>query len=225
MHILVVEDLNDSDCVLKNRLKSEGYVVDTCRDGETVLEKLEVGKYDAVILDIYLPKMNGFEVLEEIRRSGNQIPVMFLTALATTKKIVKGLDIGADEYVAKPYEIEEVLARIRVMLRKRTVTSENVYRCGSLEVNINERSVRRDGVEIPVALKEFSVLLFMIRNQNVVLTRKQIEMNVWSDETNIASNVVDVYIRFLRRKIDENFSEKLIHTVRGVGYIMKANEE
>lgn len=225
MHILVVEDLNDSDCVLKNRLKSEGYVVDTCRDGETVLEKLEVGKYDAVILDVYLPKMNGFEVLEEIRRSGNQIPVMFLTALATTKKIVKGLDLGADEYVAKPYEIEEVLARIRVMLRKRTVTSENVYRCGSLEVNINERSVRRDGVEIPVALKEFSVLLFMIRNQNVVLTRKQIKMNVWSDETNIASNVVDVYIRFLRRKIDENFSEKLIHTVRGVGYIMKANEE
>ena len=149
---------------------------------------------------------------------------MFLTAKSDTKDIVGGLDSGADDYMVKPFEFSELLARLRVMLRKQSGVKENIYRCGDLEVNVNDRTVRRAGKDISVSAKEFSVLVYLVRNQNIVVTREQIESNVWNIDNDIASNVVDVYIRFLRKKIDEGFEDKMIQTIRGVGYILKCTE-
>lgn len=224
MHVLVVEDEKDMNKIITQRLEEEDYVVDSCFDGATALEYLTLAEYDGAILDVMLPKMNGFEVLKKMRSQGVNTPVMFLTARSDTKDIVNGLDSGADDYLVKPFEFSELLARLRVMLRKKTGAKENIYRCGELEVNVNERSVRRAGKEISVSSKEFAVLVYLIRNQNIVVTREQIETNVWNIDSDIASNVVDVYIRFLRKKIDEGFEKKMIQTIRGVGYILKCTE-
>lgn len=224
MRILIVEDEKDMNHILKQRLEEENYVVDSCFDGGSALEYLSLAEYDGVILDVMLPKINGFEVLKRIRSRGIQTPVMFLTARSDTKDIVCGLDSGADDYMIKPFELSELLARLRVMLRKQNVINENVYRCGDLEVNVNEKSVKREGKKISLSPKEFAVLLYLIRNQNTVVSRERIEANVWSINSGISSNVVDVHMRFLRKKIDEGFDEKLIHTIRGAGYILKCTE-
>ena len=224
MHILVVEDEKDLNKLIKKKLEEENYVVDSCYDGQSALEYLTLAEYDGAILDVMIPYKNGFEVLKEIRKKGIQTPVMFLTAKSETKDIVGGLDSGADDYMVKPFEFSELLARLRVMLRKQSGVKENIYRCGDLEVNVNDRTVRRAGKDINVSAKEFSVLVYLVRNQNIVVTREQIESNVWNIDNDIASNVVDVYIRFLRKKIDEGFENKMIQTIRGVGYILKCTE-
>lgn len=225
MKLLIAEDEKDLNRILSSKLRKEQYTVDACYDGEAALECLSAGKYDGVILDIMLPGRSGFEVLSEMRRRGDQTPVLFLTALNDTRSIVKGLDLGASDYMVKPFQLSELMARIRVMMRNKAAVNENVYRCGDIVVNTNDRSVLRAGRKIELTAKEYTMLLFLIRNKNSVLTRHEIESNVWDAGSDIASNIVDVYIRFIRKKLNEGGHEDLIHAVRGVGYVLRDRSE
>ncbi|MCR5665193.1 MAG: response regulator transcription factor [Eubacterium sp.] len=223
MRILVVEDEKDLNRLLVERLTVEGYAVDSCADGAVAYDYLTLGEYDGVIMDIMLPKMNGYEVLKKMRANKVYTPVMFLSALTDSKNIVEGLNDGADDYLVKPFDFEVLLARLRVMLRKAVGVHDNVYRLGELEVNELEKKVYRGGAFIDLTAKEFDILMCFIRNPGVVLTREQIISGVWNDGDELISNVVDVYIRFLRKKLDEPYEHKMIQTVRGVGYCLKEN--
>lgn len=222
MRLLVVEDEKDLNEIITKQLRINGYVVDSCFDGRQAYEYLSVGGYDGAVLDVMLPELNGFELLKKARDNGIQTPVLFLTARNNKKDIIKGLDLGADDYISKPFDLDELLARIRVMLRKKVDVRENIYRCGDLEVNCNDHTVKRGGKNIELSAKEFQLLLFLVRNKNIVLTREQIENNIWQFEKESNSNVIDVYIRYLRKKIDDGYDKKLIHTIRGVGYQLKS---
>lgn len=224
MRLLVVEDEQDLNNILVKRLLEEGYNVEACFDGNTAVDYLLTEAYDGVILDVMLPQLDGFQVLEKIRKNGVQTPALFLTAKDQTDDIVKGLNLGADDYMSKPFVFEELLARIRVMTRRKPEVQENIYRCGDLIVNCNTHEVERGGIPISLSSKEFSVLLYLVRNKNIIVTRGQIEANIWNLEYAGNSNVVDVYIRYLRRKIDEQFEEKMICTIRGIGYMLKCEE-
>ncbi len=221
MKILVVEDEKDLNRLIVKELESEGYVVESCFDGECAFDYLCMEEYDGVILDVMLPRMDGFEVLKRARKKGIRTPVLFLSAKSDIKDIVRGLDLGADDYLVKPFSFEELLARVRVMTRKKADVHENIYRCRDLVVDCNDRSVRRGERLIELSPKEFSILLYLIRNQNIVLTRAQIEANIWDSGYDGYSNVIDVYIRYLRKKIDSDSDFKMIQTIRGVGYILK----
>lgn len=221
MKLLVVEDEKDLNRIIVKNLIAEGYSVDFCFDGESALDYLLAGEYDGVVLDVLLPRMNGFQVLKEIRGKDIQTPVLFLTACTDTEDVVTGLDAGADDYVTKPFSFNELLARIRVMTRKKVEIRENMYQCGDLILNYNDRTVKRGGKEINLSAREFAILFYMIRNQNIVLTRDQIENNIWNMDYEGSSNIIDVYIRYLRKKVDDGFEEKLIHTIRGAGYMLK----
>lgn len=224
MRILVVEDEKDMNRIITKQLRYEGYVVETCFDGESACDYIMEEEYDGVVMDVMLPGMDGFEALRRARHAGVQTPVLFLTARGSVDDIVKGLDIGADDYMVKPFELQELMARVRVMTRKKAEVHENVYRCRDLVVDCNEHSVRRAGKLIEFSPKEFAVLLYLIRNQNIVVTREQIQTNIWDLERDNYSNVVDVYIRYLRKKIDEQYEFKMIRTIRGVGYVLKGEE-
>lgn len=224
MRILVVEDEKDMNRIIVKALQSEGYIVDSCYDGESAYDYLCMAEYDGVILDIMLPKMDGFTVLKKVRNKGIYTPILFLTAKSDVNDIVRGLDSGADDYVVKPFDFKELLARVRMITRKKADVHENVYTCGDLVVDCNLCSVTRAGKIIELSPKEYSVLLYLIRNQNIVVTREQIEENIWDLNRDGTSNLVDVYIRYLRKKIDEDFEFKMIQTIRGVGYILKGTE-
>lgn len=224
MRILVVEDEKDMNRILVKGLEAEGYCVDSCYEGECAYDYLCMEEYDGAILDVMIPKMDGFTVLKKIRERGIYTPVLFLTAKSDVNDIVKGLDYGADDYMVKPFEFKELLARVRMITRKKVDTHENRYRCGDLVVDCNDCSVKRGEKVIELSPKEYSVLLYLIRNQNIVVTREQIEANIWDFERDNTSNLIDVYIRYLRKKIDEGFEFKMIQTVRGVGYILKGTE-
>ncbi len=224
MKILVVEDEKDMNHIIKKELESEGYLVDNCYDGESAYDYLVMEEYDGVVLDVMLPGMNGFEVLKKARSRGVQTPVLFLSARSHIDDIVEGLDIGADDYMVKPFAFQELSARVRAMTRKKAGVRENIYRCGDLVVDCNEHMVRRGDAVINLSPKEFSVLLYLIRNQNIVVSREQIEANIWDMEHDSYSNVIDVYIRYLRKKIDDPCDVKLIRTIRGVGYVLRAEE-
>lgn len=223
MRLLVVEDEIHLQTIIKKRLIKEHYSVDACGDGLEALDYLAVSPYDAVILDIMLPGLSGIDVLKRIRAEGNRVPVLFLTARDGVDDRVKGLDCGADDYLVKPFAFEELLARIRVMLRHASgnihVTDELTL--SDLSVNLKSHQVSRGGKMIELSGKEYSMLEYLMRNQGQVLSREQIEQHVWSFDYEGGSNMVDVYIRYLRRKIDEGFEQKLIHTVRGAGYVMR----
>lgn len=224
MRILVVEDEKDMNRIIAKELESEGYIVDRCYDGESALDYLCMAEYDGVILDIMIPKMDGFTILKKARAKGVTTPILFLSAKSDVNDIVRGLDLGADDYMAKPFEFKELLARIRMITRKKAGVHENVYVCGDLVVDGNECSVKRGGQRIELSPKEYSVLLYLIRNQNIVVTREQIEANIWNIDSDISSNLIDVYIRYLRKKIDDGFEFKMIRTIRGVGYVLKGKE-
>ena len=224
MRILVVEDEKDMNRIIVKALQSEGYLVDSCYDGESAYDYLCMAEYDGVILDIMLPKMDGFTVLKKVRNKGITTPILFLSAKSDVNDIVHGLDLGADDYVVKPFDFKELLARVRMITRKKADVHENVYTCGDLIVDCNQCSVTRAGKIIELSPKEYSVLLYLIRNQNIVVTREQIEENIWDLNRDGTSNLVDVYIRYLRKKIDEDFEFKMIQTIRGVGYILKGTE-
>lgn len=224
MRLLVVEDEKDLNRILVKELEAEGYLVDSCYDGESAFDYLCMAEYDGAILDIMVPKMDGFTVLKKVRRRGITTPVLFLSAKSDINDIVTGLDLGADDYMVKPFEFKELLARIRMITRKKVNAHENLYSCGDLVVDCNNCSVKRQGKLIELSPKEYSVLLYLIRNQNIVVTREQIEANIWNFDRYSSSNLVDVYIRYLRKKIDDEFEFKMIQTIRGVGYVLKGED-
>ena len=227
MRILIAEDEKDLNDLLKKRLENQKYTVDACRDGQEALDYLAVTEYDAIVLDIMMPKVNGLQVLQQIRRQKKSTPVLLLTAKDSIEDRVTGLDLGADDYLVKPFAFEELLARIRVMLRKTAAveTNTNVIRIANLTVDLNTHRVCRGETPIELSNKEFSILRYLCMNQGIVLSRDKIEEHIWNYDYTGASNVVDVYIRYLRRKIDDQFEPKLIHTVRGAGYVLRKNEK
>ncbi len=224
MRLLVVEDERDLNDILVKRLKEEGYNVESCFDGETAAEYLLAEEYDGAILDVMLPGIDGFEVLRKIRAKRVETPVLFLTAKDHTEDVVNGLNLGADDYMLKPFVFAELLARIRVMTRRKPEIPDNVYRCGDLTLNCNTHEAARGGKQITLSAKEFAVLQYLMRNKNIIVTREQIATNIWNLEYSGNSNVVDVYIRYLRKKIDDEFEEKMIVTIRGMGYQLKCEE-
>lgn len=218
MRVLVVEDEKDLNSIICSKLVKEGYNVDACYDGQAALDYMEAENYDGAIMDIMIPNKDGITVLREMRNAGIQVPVLFLTAKTETQDIVRGLDAGASDYMTKPFEFSELMARLRVMLRTQNPVNENVITCGSLVVDMNNRQAIRDGKVIDLTVREYAILEYLARNRNVVVTREQIRVNIWNIDDEVNSNVIDVYIRYLRRKIGDNYEEKLIHTIRGVGY-------
>lgn len=221
MRLLVVEDELNLQTIIKKRLIKANYSVDACKDGREALDYLAASPYDAVILDIMLPGMSGIEVLKTIRKEGNHVPVLFLTARDGIDDRVEGLDCGADDYLVKPFAFEELLARIRVMLRRRSETPTDELVLADLKVDVQSHRVTRAGQTIELSGKEFAMLEYLMRNQGRVLSRVQIEQHVWNFDYEGGSNMVDVYIRYLRKKLDEGYEKKLIHTVRGTGYVMR----
>ena len=228
MRILVVEDEKKINDIIVKTLKQEKYGVDSCFDGEEALDYIFSVEYDIILLDIMLPKKNGFEVMESMRKKGIKTPVLFLTARDQIEDRVKGLDLGADDYLVKPFAFEELLARIRVLLRKNSGSGEdtgNVLKIANLTVDCNKHEVFRDEISIKLSAKEFSILEYMMRNKGRVVSKEKIEEHVWDFDYEGGSNIVEVYIKFLRKKIDNDFSPKLIHTIRRVGYILKVENE
>ena len=222
MRLLVVEDEKDLNNVIVKRLEKAGYCVDSCFDGEDALDYIHAGEFDAIILDIMIPKINGFDVLKSIRSKGNKTPVLFLTARDSISDRVAGLDAGAEDYLVKPFAFEELLARIRVMTRKATGDTLNVFEIADLSMDVNTHTVKRGNDIINLSGKEFDILEYLIRNKGIVLSREKIENHVWNFDYEGGTNVVDVYIRYLRKKIDDPYDTKLIHTIRGAGYVLKS---
>lgn len=223
MRILVVEDEKDLNRVIVKRLENEGYSVDSCYNGREALVCLAVGEFDAVIMDIMMPVMSGTEVLKSMRDRDDFTPVLLLTAKDTVRDKVEGLDIGADDYMVKPFSFDELLARIRVMTRKYVGNSKNIFTVGDLEVDTKTCLVTRAGKEISLSAKEYEILEYLVRNKGVVLSREKIENHVWNFDYVGGTNVIDVYIRYLRKKIDDGYENKLIHTVRGKGYVIRCS--
>lgn len=223
MRILVVEDEQSLLNVIRKRLEKEHYSTDGAGDGLEALEYIRQVDYDAVILDIMLPGMAGTEVLKTMRREGRRMPVLFLTARDAIEDRVRGLDLGADDYLVKPFGFEELLARIRVMIRRNSLSGEqeNVLSAGDLTMNIRTHEVKRGGAAIELSAREFEILEYLMRNKGCVLTREAIEAHVWNYDYMGGSNMIDVYIRYLRKKIEDGYEEKLIHTVRGKGYVLR----
>lgn len=224
MRILVVEDEKSLNKLISDMLKKEHYSVDSCLRGDEAEDYLRCAEYDAVLLDIMLPGKNGLEILRGMRGKNDKTPVLLLTAKDSISDRVAGLDAGADDYLVKPFATDELLARIRVMIRRTSGVVSNIFTLADLSVDCDSRIAKRNGTVIPLAGKEFDVLEYLIRNAGKVLSREKISHHIWNYDYEGGSNVVDVYIRYLRRKIDEGFEPKLIHTVRGAGYVLRVNE-
>jgi len=218
MRILIVEDEAGVAGFVEQGLTEAGYAVDVARDGSEGLEYALAFEYDVMVLDIMLPKMNGLDLLHEIRDQRVKVPVLLLTARDGVDDRVKGLDVGADDYLVKPFAFPELLARIRALLRRPPLQSGNLLNMNDLEMDVTQREVRRAGKKIELSPREFSLLELLLRHPNQVLTRTQIVEHVWNFDFYGDTNVVDVYIGYLRRKIDSGFVPPLIQTVRGVGY-------
>lgn len=221
MRILVAEDERDLNRILTSSLEAEHYSVDSCHSGTEALEYLESAEYDAAVLDIMMPGMDGLTVLKKIRQKKISTPVILLTARDSIEDRVSGLDAGANDYLVKPFAYEELSARIRVLLRKPAETPKTCYRVGGLEVHMDTHQVLRDGEEVKLSGKEFALLRYMVQNAGTVLSRDRLEQHLWNYDYMGSSNVIDVYIRYLRKKIDDGRETKLIHTVRGAGYVLK----
>ena len=225
MRILIAEDQKDLNKILMKKLTAEGYSVDTAFDGEEALDFIRMADYDGMILDINMPRKNGLEVVETIRKNGNHTPVLFLTARDSIEDKVTGLDIGANDYLVKPFSFEELMARVRALTRKTAESNTPIYCLCDLTLNSSSHTVTRGGQDIKLSAKEFSLLEYLFRSQGKVVTRENIENNLWNFDYEGGTNAVDVYIRYLRKKIDEGFEPKLIHTVRGVGYVLREPQD
>lgn len=223
MRILVVEDEKNLNTVLKKQLEKQGYSVDACLDGLEAKDYMDMTEYDVIVLDIMLPGMDGLQLLKMAREKDLPSQIIMLTARDSIEDRVKGLDMGADDYLTKPFAFEELLARIRMLVRKRSGNKTNIYRAGDLEMDTSSMTVTRGGQQIMLTAREFAVLRYLMANKGIVLSREKIEEHLFDYDYDGASNVVDVYIRYLRKKVDEGFDDKLIHTVRGTGYVLKDN--
>jgi heavy metal response regulator len=223
MRILVIEDEKKVASFIKKGLEEEHYAVDTAYDGEIGLYMADVNEYDLIVLDLMIPKIDGLEVLKRIRSSKNNVPILILTAKNTVEDIVKGLDSGCDDYLTKPFNFMVFLARIRALLRREKIEKEPLIKISDLTLSPVTHKVTRSGSEIELTSKEYALLEYFIRNPDRVLTRTMISEHVWDYHFDSLTNVVDVYVNYLRKKIDKDFEPKLIHTIRGVGYILSAN--
>lgn len=225
MRILLAEDERDLNEIITQKLSSEGYSVDSCYDGAEAIDILSYTDYDAVILDIMMPKADGFAVLRAIRGVKKDTPVLFLTARDAVSDRVKGLDSGANDYLVKPFSLEELLARVRAMTRKSFGSSSNVLAVADLELDIASKTVTRGGAQIMLSAKEYALLEYLMVNKGRILSREKIEDHIWNFDYEGGTNVVDVYISYLRKKIDDGHKKKLIHTVRGRGYVIREDDE
>ena len=224
MRILVIEDEENLNDIIVKKLTMEKYGVDSCLNGTDALNYIFSTEYDVFVSDIMLPGLDGFEILKKIRENGIKTPVLLLTARDGIEDRVKGLDYGADDYLVKPFAFDELMARIRVLLRRNPTSNSNannVFKIANLTVNCNSHDVFRDETFIKLSTREFTILEYMIRNKERVLSREQIEQHIWNYDYEGGTNIIDVYIRYLRRKIDKGFEPKLIHTIRGIGYVLK----
>ncbi len=221
VRILLAEDDMNLNRVIARRLRLEGYEVDAHPNGAAAFDAAKRGGYDAMVLDVMMPGMDGLAFVRALRAAGDDTPLLFLTARDAVEDRVAGLDAGANDYLTKPFAFEELTARIRALTRGRGMPADMICRVEDLTLDMRGRSVTRGGHEIALSHREFSVLEYLMRNAGVVLTRAQIEQYIWNCEYMGNSNIVDVYIRSLRRKVDDGFELKLIHTVRSVGYILK----
>ncbi len=221
MRILLVEDEKELSAIVKQGLEEEGYIVDVAHDGEEGLYMSENYPADAVILDIMLPVMDGLAVLSAMRKKGINTPVILLTARDALIDKIKGLDTGADDYLTKPFVFDELLARVRSLLRRKTDVKEAVIRIADMEINTASHEVRRGARLITLSAKEYALLEYLAYKKNTVVSRSDIVEHIYHEDSEMDSNVVDVYINYLRNKIDKDFKKKLIHTVRGAGYILK----
>lgn len=225
MRLLVVEDEKKLNELITKKLEKEYYGVDSCFDGEEAVRYVEGTEYDAIILDIMLPKLDGFEVIKRIRAKKNKVPILLLTARDNIDDKIKGLDYGADDYLVKPFIFEELMARIRVLLRRNSGNADNIITIANLKVDLDAKTVFRDDVLIKLSGREYSILEYLIRNKGKILPRERIEDHIWNYEYEGGTNVIDVYIRYLRKKIDDGYTPKLIHTVRGLGYVLRVDNE
>lgn len=207
--------------MISEAILDEGYSVDSCFNGLEALELCECAQYDVIVLDIMMPKMDGFEFVRRIRENGCKTPVVYLTSRDSVSDKVRGLESGGDYYMVKPFDFRELIAVIHVMARKSGDNHSNVYELADLRVDISAKQVTRGGKLIELTAKEYSLLEYMIRNKGMVLSREQIENNLWNYRYEGGSNVVNVYIGYLRKKVDDGFDKKLIHTVWGIGWVLR----
>ncbi len=221
MRILFAEDEPDLNRIVTQKLTAEGYSVDSCFNGEEALDVLSYTEYDAIILDIMMPKLDGLSVLQRLRASGSITPVLLLTAKDGVDDRVKGLDSGANDYLIKPFSLEELSARIRAMTRTSFGRVSNVLTVADLTLDCSSHLVKRGERVINLSAKEFSLLEYLMNNKGAVLSREKIEDHIWNFDYEGGTNVVDVYISYLRKKIDGGNPVKLIHTVRGRGYVIR----
>ncbi len=221
MRVLIVEDEERLARAMRRVLAQEGYVVDLAEDGTTAVRMAQESAYDAMVLDVMLPLMDGFQVCRTLRESRNPVPILMLTALGEVHDRVRGLDTGADDYLTKPFSFDELLARLRALVRRRApIAEETVLRVEDLELDLLKREVRRQGRAIELTATEFRLLDLLMRNAGLPLSRARIIERVWGYTFDGQESVVDTYIHYLRSKVDRGRSEKLIHTVRGVGYLV-----
>jgi two-component system, OmpR family, copper resistance phosphate regulon response regulator CusR len=221
MHVLIVEDEQKTAAYLRKGLSENGLVVDCVTQGEDALHSGLAGNYDLIILDVLLPERDGWSVLSELRRHGKQTPVLFLTARDSVQDRVKGLELGADDYLVKPFAFSELLARVKSILRRSPVRHAEVLKVGDLEIDYTRHRVMRSGNRIELTTKEFDLLSLLARRSGEVLSRTLIAEQVWDMNFDSDTNIVDVAVRRLRRKMDDPFNKKLIHTIRGVGYVLE----
>jgi len=221
MRILVIEDERKVASFIKRGLEEERYIVETAADGEQGLNLAMENSFDAIVLDVMLPKMDGFEVLKALRDDGNATPVLMLTARGTTEDRVQGLDLGADDYLAKPFHFEELAARLRSILRRSTTEKTTKLFCGDLMLDLVTHFAYRDEVEIELTTKEYALLEYLMRNKGRILSRSMIMQHVWKHNFDPESNIIDVYIKRLRQKIERPDQPQMVQSVRGVGYRMR----
>ncbi len=221
MRILIVEDEKKVAGFIRKGLEEETYAVDVAFDGDEGLGLAEMNQYDLIILDLMLPKLNGLEVLSRLRKKNINTPILLLTAKDSVEDKVEGLNQGADDYLTKPFAFSELLARVRSLLRRGQIETKTVLQVGDLTLDLVSHKVIRNDEEIELTGKEYSLLEYFMRNKDKVLTRTMIAEHVWDYNFDTFTNVIDVYVNHLRKKIDKKFPSKLIHTLRGVGYVMK----
>ena len=221
MKILVVEDEKDLNRVITKHLKKNNYSVDSCFDGEQALDYVLYGEYDLIITDIMMPKIDGYELIKQLRVKGNSTPVIMLTAKDSLDDKILGLDSGADDYIVKPFEFDELLARIRVLMRRNYGFATNIIQVDDVVLDISKKQVTRSGESIVLTGKEYEVLEYLFKNKQGIISREQILNHVWDYDYEGASNIIDVIIKNIRKKLDVGSKKPIIHTKRGLGYFVK----
>ena len=224
MRILVVEDEKYLNKLIVKRLTSSFYSVDSCLNGKDAIDFINNTNYDVIILDIMLPKLDGISIVKYMRKNIINTPVILLTAMDSVEDRVNGLNAGADDYIVKPFSFDELIARISAVTRRQKDNKTNLYKVSDLEVDCNSKIVKRAGKTIELSSKEYNILEYLIQNEGMIVSREQIEQRVWNYDYEGSSNMIDVYIRYLRKKIDTGYEKKLIHTKRNMGYVLKEKE-